>query len=87
MIKQHNTENEDADVALAPVPRIGLSADDAAKAIGVSKRQLFAIKATGELPFVEVGRQTFLFDPKDLVAWLNKKKKTKAPGGQHGECQ
>jgi hypothetical protein len=62
---------------LAPVPRIGLNADDAAKAIGVSKRQLFAIKDTGELPYVEAGPQTFLFDPKDLSEWLNKKKKTK----------
>jgi excisionase family DNA binding protein len=62
---------------LAPVPRIGLNAEDAAKAIGVSKRQLFALKDAGEIPFVEVGAQTFLFDPHDLVAWLNRKKTTK----------
>lgn len=71
------------DVGLAPVPRIGLNADDAAKAIGISKRQLFAIKDAGELPYVEAGPQTFLFDPKDLAEWLNKKKRTK--GVQHGE--
>ncbi len=70
-------------IDLAPVPRIGLNADDAAKAIGVSKRQLFAIKDAGELPYVEAGPQTFLFDPKDLADWLNKKKKTK--GVQNGE--
>ena len=64
-----------------PVPRIGLNAEDAAMAIGVSKRQLFAIKDSGELPYVEAGPQTFLFDPKDLEAWLNKKKTTKAQGG------
>jgi hypothetical protein len=62
---------------VAPVPRIGLNADDAAKAIGVSKRQLFAIKDTGELPYVEAGPQTFLFDPRDLQAWIDKKKKVK----------
>jgi hypothetical protein len=33
---------------LAPVPRIAVNAEDAAKAIGVSKRQLFAIKDAGE---------------------------------------
>ena len=60
-------------------------ADDAARAIVVSKRQLFAIKDTGELPYVEAGPQTFVFDPKDLEAWLNKKKKTKLPKDeQHG---
>ena len=40
-------------------------------------RQLFAIKDAGELPFIEVGAQTFLFDPQDLAEWLRKKKKTK----------
>jgi hypothetical protein len=69
---------------LSPVPRIGLNADDAAKAIGVSKRQLFAIKDSGELPFITIGPQTFLFLPEDLKSWLNKKKQTNAPGGQHG---
>jgi hypothetical protein len=71
-------------VECAPIPRIGLNADDAAKAIGISKRQLFAIKDAGELPYVEAGPQTFLFDPQDLADWLRKKKKTKTPGGQHG---
>jgi hypothetical protein len=67
-------------VECAPIPRIGLNADDAAKAIGVSKRQLFAIMDTGELPYVEASRQTFIFDPQDLAEWLRKKKKTKTPG-------
>ena len=69
---------------LAPVPRIGLNADDAAKALGISKRQLFAIKDAGELPFIQAGGQTFLFDPQDLAAWLRKKKQTKG-GDKHGE--
>ena len=73
------------DLTLSPIPRIGLNADDAAKAIGVSKRQLFAIKDSGELSYVEAGPQTFLFDPKDLADWLNKKKKTKPTGDQHGQ--
>ena len=67
-------------IELAPIPRIGLNADDAAKAIGLSKRQLYAIKDAGELPYVEFGAQTFLFDPKDLADWLGKKKKTKPTG-------
>jgi hypothetical protein len=65
---------------LAPIPRIALNADDAAKSIGLSKRQLFAIKDAGEIPYIEAGGQTFLFDPSDLQAWLNKKKKTKPVG-------
>ena len=69
---------------VAPVPRISLNTDDAAKAIGVSKRTLLAILADGELPYIEAGPQTFLFDPADLVAWLNRKKKTKgAKNGEH----
>jgi hypothetical protein len=64
-------------IDLAPVPRIGLNADDAARALGLSKRQLFALKDAGELPYVEAGSQTFLFLPSDLAAWLDKKKITK----------
>jgi hypothetical protein len=63
--------------------RASLNAEDAAMAIGISKRQLFAITNAGELPYVEAGPQTYLYDPKDLADWLNKKKKTK--GVQHGE--
>jgi hypothetical protein len=70
---------------LAPVPRIGLNADDAARAIGLSKRQLFALKDAGELPYVEAGPQTFVFDPADLAAWLSKKKKTKSLEPTHGQ--
>jgi excisionase family DNA binding protein len=83
MMKQLDDRNNEAR-GLSPVPRIGLNADDAAKAIGVSKRQLFTIVNAGELPYVEAGPQTFLFDPKDLEAWLHKKKKTIASGDQHG---
>jgi len=70
---------------LALVPRIGLNAEDAAKAIGVSKRQLLALKKAGEIPFVELGGQTFLFEPHDLTAWLNRKKTTQEVpiNGQH----
>jgi excisionase family DNA binding protein len=74
------------DDILAAIPRIALNAEDAARAIGVSKRQLFAIKDSGELPFIEVGPQTFLFKPSDLDAWLHKKRKTKeVTNGQHIE--
>ena len=69
---------------LAPLPRISLNADDAAKTLGVSKRQLLAIKNAGELPFIQVGGQTFLFDPQDLAEWMRKKKMTKAQEVQHG---
>jgi hypothetical protein len=49
-----------------------------------SKRQLLLILAAGELPYIEAGPQTYLFDPADLTTWLNKKKKTKEPKyGEH----
>jgi hypothetical protein len=68
------------------VPVLSLNVENAAKAIGVSKRQLLAIKAAGDLPYIEVGPQTFLFDPIDLQAWLLRNKKPKARA-ENGQCQ
>lgn len=69
---------------LIPVPRIALNAEDAAKALGISKRTLLVLVAAGELPYVEAGRHTFLFAPADLAAWVENKKKTREVAhGQH----
>jgi excisionase family DNA binding protein len=78
------TNHEPPAAHVAPVPRISLNADDAAKALGISKRQLLAIRDAGELPFIQAGGQTFLFDPQDLAEWLRKKKQTKG-GDNNGE--
>ncbi len=61
--------------SLAPVPRIGLSTDDAAKALGISKRRLLELRADGSIPYVEIGPQTFVFDPADLEKFLAQRKK------------
>jgi hypothetical protein len=77
---------KDIDRHVAPVPRIGLNPDDAAKAIGISKKMLYDLKNAGEIPYTEAGPQTFVFDPRDLEAWLVRNKKTKGPQGeQHGQ--
>ena len=73
-------EAADDDLAeLEKVPRIGLNVSDAAKAIGVSVRQMQAIINAGQIPFVEIGKQTFVIRIKDLDAFLEKKKRTKQP--------
>jgi len=70
---------------IAPVPRIGLSADDAAKAIGVSKKTLLAIANAGGIPFVEISRQTFIFSPKALAEYIdrNEQLRQENANGQH----
>ncbi len=84
MQREDADDRNGASPNVTPIPRISLNADDAAKALGISKRKLFEITNAGELPYVEAGPQTYLYDPKDLADWLNKKKKTKPQGGAHG---
>src|SRR5689334_18091148 len=54
------------------IPCISLNTDNAAKAIGLSKHQLLAAKEAGEIPYVELGPKTFLFDPADLAHFLRR---------------
>lgn len=61
------------------IPCIGLNADDAAKAIGISKKMLQSLVASGELPVVEFSRQTQVFDPADLKKLIESRKKTRTP--------
>lgn len=65
--------------AAPPIPPISLSADDAAKCLGISKKMLQAMVAAGEIPCVEFNRQTQVFDPEDLRALIAARKKIKTP--------
>lgn len=56
------------------IPCIGLNADDAAKAIGISKKMLQAMVAAGEIPCAkQLGRKTQIFDPDELREWIKSK--------------
>jgi len=57
-----------------PPVLFGLNGNDAARSIGISKGQLYALANAGEIPCVRLSRQTLIFDPKDLADWINKKK-------------
>jgi hypothetical protein len=61
----------------APPVVVTLNAADAAKAIGISKKMLASLVASGEIAVVQLSRQTQLFDPDDLRAWRDSRK-TKA---------
>ena len=50
-----------------------LTASDAARALAVSDRKLWSLKASGEIPCVRVGRAV-RYDPRDLVAWIDRRK-------------
>ncbi len=65
--------------AAPPIPPISLSADDAAKCLGISKKMLQAMADAGEIPVVEFSRQTKVFDLEDLRALIAARKKTKTP--------
>lgn len=52
------------------IPCIGLNADDAARAIGVSKNTILEMARKGEIPHVRRGNKTQIFDPDDLRAWV-----------------
>lgn len=65
-------------VLLAPVPRLLLMVEEAAKSLSLSERTLWEATDTGELPAVRLGRSV-RYDPADLRAWIDSKK-TRGPG-------
>lgn len=50
-----------------------IDAGKAANMLSISKRSLWSMAQTGELPSVRFGRRV-LFDPADLKAWVARKK-------------
>lgn len=57
-----------------PIPRLLLRAPDAAEALGISERTLWAYtKPRGSIPAVKIGGRV-LYDPRDLTAWIDRQK-------------
>ncbi|HUO06987.1 MAG TPA: helix-turn-helix domain-containing protein [Phycisphaerae bacterium] len=68
------------DTAATPaptVPALALRAPEAAKALGISERTLWALTAANEVPHVRLGR-TVLYPTADLTRWLT----AQATGGE-----
>ena len=64
---------------------LALRPRDAAKALGISPRQLWQLTHDGHIPCVRVGsgkRRTVLYPLADLEAWLTRHATT-AKGGNH----
>lgn len=57
------------------VPRFLLTADEAARALAISRHLLWTLTAAGELPCVRVGRAV-RYDRADLLAWIAARKGT-----------
>jgi hypothetical protein len=55
---------------LEPIPRLSLSASEAAAAVGVS-RDTFDEYIAGDLPWIRVGRRK-LVSTKSIVDWLDR---------------
>jgi excisionase family DNA binding protein len=53
--------------------RLLISETEAARQLSLSRRTLFDLRRSGELPFVPVGAK-ILYDPSDLRAWIANKK-------------
>lgn len=65
----------------APTPRTVLliTEPEAAKALGICERKLWAMAASGEIPYVKLGRSK-RYALTDLEAWIDANKKG---GGPH----
>lgn len=50
------------------LPRILLTEQEAAQALGISPRALWQLRADGDVPFVSIGRSV-RYRPSDLEAW------------------
>ena len=54
-----------------------LTPGDAAKALSIGTRTLWGLTKRGEIPCVRIGRAV-RYDPRDLAAWISKKKEAQA---------
>jgi excisionase family DNA binding protein len=74
-----NTDCDDAEgIALAPREgnseiKLLLRPGDAAKALSISPRKLWAMTNSGEIPCVRFGRSV-RYDPADLREWIDQQK-------------
>lgn len=64
----------------AEAPALALRPREAAKALGVSERTLWAWTAAGDVPHVRMGK-TILYPVDSLRRWLDKRTGAKSEGG------
>jgi len=65
----------------ATAPTLLLKPDEAAKALAISSRKLWAMTNAGEIPCVRLGRAV-RYDPEDLLAWIEQRKEGALCGGR-----
>lgn len=68
-----------SDTPAPAIPALALRCSDAAAALGISERTLWALTAANEVPHVRLGR-TVLYPTADLQAWLTKRAAETADG-------
>ena len=66
MIKATQTNRPDG----IPTPRIALRPKEAAKALGIGERKLWAMTNAGELPHARIGRAV-VYPVRELQEWLS----------------
>ena len=54
-------------------PQLLMRPDEAAKALAISPRTLWALANRGEIPCVRIGRSV-RYDPRDLQDWIEQRK-------------
>ena len=67
------------------VPTLLLTAADAAKALAISPRTLWTLTDNGEIPVVHVTPRSIRYDPRDLLAWIDRRKATAAAGKERAD--
>jgi excisionase family DNA binding protein len=55
------------------VGRLLWTSREAAQALRISERKLWGLTASGEIPFVRIGR-SIRYDLKDLIRWIDERK-------------
>ena len=57
----------------ANTPRLLLKPDEAANALAICPRKLWALTDRGDIPCLRIGRSV-RYDPRDLTAWIDRQK-------------
>jgi excisionase family DNA binding protein len=60
----------------AAIPALALRAEEAAAALGISPRTLWALKESGQIPYVKVGPKTHVFPVAALQDYLRQQQTT-----------
>ncbi len=63
-------------------PQLLMRPDEAAKALAISTRKLWALTRSGQLACLRIGRAV-RYDPRDLVAWIDRQKQMASASCEH----